>query len=81
MKKLFLFSALVIFAVACSNNPKEEAAEERKRDSMDQNVENANQKFVDSLIQADEAKEKQKSDSAGHEGHDHSGHDHEGHSH
>jgi hypothetical protein len=78
MKKLFLMSAVTLLAVACSNG-KTEVQEEEKRDSIDNVQVDENQRFVDSLEKADEAKRSADGimkDSAGHEGHDHSGHSH-----
>lgn len=44
MKKLVLFSILAVIAVACGNSPKEEAQEEKTRDSAMKS-----QQYLDSI--------------------------------
>jgi hypothetical protein len=74
MKKLLLISALVMVAASC-NNGKTEAQEEKQRDSIDNVQLDANQRLVDSMERADEARQH---DSMGH---DHNAPGHEGHDH
>lgn len=82
MKKIFIFSVIALGLYAC-NNASNEKQEEAARDSSDQVQVSRDQAIVDSLMQADEAKDSGEAAPAatepGHEGHDHSSH--EGHSH
>jgi hypothetical protein len=57
MNKLFFMALIYIAVSGCSNNAKTEQEEQRKRDSMDNVVIDQNQRFVDSLEKAEEAKD------------------------
>ncbi len=52
MKKLILFSCLLTLVYACGSSKTEEQ-ETKERDSMDNAQEAINQKYVDSLMNAD----------------------------
>jgi hypothetical protein len=75
MKKLLLISALTIIAVSCSNSGKTEAQEEKQRDSIDNAKLDENQRLVDSMERADEAKQHDSMN------HDHNAPGHEDHKH
>lgn len=77
MKKLFIFSAIVLGLYACGN-ANTEKQEEAARDSSDQVLESKNEAYVDSLMKAEEARDTA-AGAESHEGHDHAGH--EGHQH
>lgn len=72
MKKLFLLFTVIGTLAACSSNPNTEAQEQASRDSIDEIQKDANQRFVDSLEQADRMREMHDHD---HE-HDHGDHVH-----
>lgn len=55
MKKYFLFATIAVIAAACGNDAKVEKAEEQKRDSAIEVINDANAKMVDSLEKAMDA--------------------------
>lgn len=57
MKKLFLLFTVIGTLAACSSSPNTEAQEQATRDSIDEIQKDANQRFVDSLEQADRMRE------------------------
>lgn len=73
MKKILLFSTIILASVACNNSTKTDAEETSQRDSMDNAVLDKNQAILDSIEAADNATP---TDSAAHD-HSHEGHDHD----
>lgn len=55
MKRIFLFSMILFAASACSNNPKAEELEEKKRDSTDQVQKTADEKLVEEIERRDDS--------------------------
>jgi len=64
MKRIILFSALIITALACNSSSKTEEQEEKERDSTDKVQVDKDQRYVDSIMKAEEEKEAAAKDSA-----------------
>lgn len=64
MKRFILFSALIMTALACNNSAKTEEQEEKERDSTDKVQVDKDQRYVDSIMNAEEEKEAASKDSA-----------------
>lgn len=57
MKKIFIYTVWAVSVAACSNNAKTEEQEKKERDSIDAAQKAVDQHYVDSIMQADMAKD------------------------
>lgn len=80
MKKILLFSTIILASVACNNSTKTDAEETSQRDSMDNAVLDKNQAILDSIEKADNANDSSAHDHMHEDGHDHD-HSAPGHTH
>lgn len=64
MKRIVLFSTLIITALACNSSAKTEQQEEKERDSTDKVQVDKDQRYVDSIMKAEEEKEAAAKDSS-----------------
>lgn len=66
MKRIILFSTLILTAIACKSGSKTEQQEEKERDSTDKVQVDKDQRYVDSIMKAEEENEAAAKDSSAH---------------